>query len=162
MTATNPLRLAVRNDRPVPAGPTIQVGIASSDLVKVDEHFGSATRLAIYRVTADRADMLTVAKFDAVTQDGNESKLPAKVAALQGCAALFCVAAGGSAVKQLLTAGIQPIKLEEGEPIGKALAWLRSEIKSPTLPWVVKALQADTQRDDPGRFDAMESEGWNG
>jgi len=138
------------------------VGIASSDLVKVDQHFGSASRLGIYRVTADRADLVSVARFDAADHDGNESKLPAKITALAGCAAVFCHAAGGSAVRQLLAVGIQPIKLDAGATVGQTLTWLRKEIKKPTLPWVIKALQPDTQRDDPSRFDTMESEGWNG
>src|SRR5271166_4329990 len=158
MTASNPVRLAVRDDRPATTGPALSVGIATSDLVKVDQHFGSASRFGIYRVTADRADLLSVARFDAAEHDGNESKLPAKIAALEGCAAVFCQAAGGSAVKQLLAVGIQPIKLEAGVTVGETLTWMRKEITAPTLPWVVKALQSDTQRDDPGRFDAMETE----
>ena len=162
MTTSNPVRLGVCDDRPEATGPALSVGIASSDLVKVDQHFGSASRFAIYRVTADRADLLSVARFDAAEHDGNESKLPAKIAALEGCAAVFCQAAGGSAVRQLLAVGIQPIKLEAGATVGETLAWLRKEIKAPTLPWVAKALQADIQRDDPSRFDAMENEGWDG
>jgi len=162
MTTSNPVRLAVCDDRPAATGPALSVGIASSDLVKVDQHFGSASRLGIYRVTADRADLVSVARFDAEAHDGNESKLPAKIAALEGCVAVFCQAAGGSAVRQLLAVGIQPIKLDAGATVGQTLTWMRKEIKKPTMPWVQKALQPDTQRDDPGRFDAMETEGWNG
>jgi len=154
--------LAVRNDQPVATGPGLNVAIASSDLVRVDQHFGSATRLGIYRVTADRADLVSVARFDAAEHDGNEGKLAAKIAALAGCAAVFCQAAGGSAVRQLLAVGIQPIKLDAGTAVGQTLTWMRNEIKKPTLPWVVKALQPDTQHDDPTRFDAMANEGWEG
>jgi nitrogen fixation protein NifX len=138
------------------------VGIASSDLVKVDQHFGSASRFGIYRVTADRADLVSVARFDAAEHDGNESKLPAKIAALAGCVAVFCQAAGGSAIRQLLAVGIQPVKLNPGATVGQTLTWMRKEIKEPTLPWVIKALQPETRRDDPDRFDSMETEGWNG
>ena len=42
MTASNSVRLVGCEDRPAPTGPTLTVGIASTDLVKVDEHFGSA------------------------------------------------------------------------------------------------------------------------
>jgi nitrogen fixation protein NifX len=156
------MRLGPRDDRPAATGPALNVAIASSDLVRVDQHFGSATRLGIYRVTAERADLVQVARFDAAEHDGNEGKLAAKIAALEGCAAVFCQAAGGSAVRKLLAVGIQPIKLEPGATVGETLTWMRNEIKKPNLPWVVKALQPDTQRDDPGRFDAMETEGWNG
>jgi nitrogen fixation protein NifX len=139
----------------------LKVGIASSDLARVDQHFGSAARIGIYRVTKDRADLVHVARFDMAEHDGNESKLPAKIAALEGCTAVFCVAAGGSAIRQLLAVGIQPIKLDAGTAVGQTLTWMRTQIKQPTVAWVVKALQAGTQSDDLARFDAMESEGWN-
>jgi nitrogen fixation protein NifX len=152
----------VCDDRPAAAGPALSVGIATSDLVKVDQHFGSAARFGIYRVTADRADLVSVARFDAAEHDGNENKLPAKIAAREGCAAVFCQAAGGSAVRQLLAAAIQPIKLDAGATVGQVLALMRKEIKEPTMPWVVKALQPEAKRDDAGRFDAMANEGWHG
>ncbi len=162
MLQLNPVRFAIHKERDADEGPALQVAFATSDLAAVNEHFGSATRFGIYRVAADRADLLGAVKFDAVEHDGNEGKLPAKISALTGCAAVFCQAAGGSAVKKLLAAGIQPIKLEPGATISQTLSWLRGEIDHPSASWVVKALRPAERRDDPGRFDAMEAEGWQG
>lgn len=155
------VRLAVCDGRSETSAPALLVGIASSDLKSVNQHFGSAVALATYRVTADSVALSCVTRFDAANHDGNESKLPAKIEALKGCAAVFCEAAGGSAVKQLLAAGIQPVKLEAGTPVNEVLAWMQGEIRKPTLAWVSKALQASGPRDE-SRFNAMASEGWDG
>ncbi|MDR3632220.1 MAG: NifB/NifX family molybdenum-iron cluster-binding protein [Isosphaeraceae bacterium] len=162
MATSQSSRLTLRDAKLTAVGPSLQVAFASSELTTVDQHFGSATRFVIYRVSAAGSDLLDLARFDAVEHDGNESKLPAKIAALQGCAAVFCLAVGGSAVRQLVVAGIQPIKVEPNATIAETLAFLRIEIERATTPWVVKALQRVERVEGPGRFDAMEEEGWDG
>ena len=90
--------------------------------------------------------------------DGNESKLPAKIAALAGCAAVYCLAAGASAVKQLLAAGIQPIRLDDEAEIEPILKQISTAIREGGLPWVDKALKKGS---DGARFDQMAAEGWD-
>ena len=89
--------------------------------------------------------------------DGNESKLPAKIAALTGCAAVYCLAAGASAVKQLLAAGIQPIRLDDEAEIEPLLKQISTAIKDGSITWVVKALRKDS---DVRRFERMAADGW--
>jgi len=162
MATIHPVRLTLRDARQTAVGPSLQVAFASSELTTVDQHFGSATRFAIHRVSAVGSDLIDLAVFNVVEHDGNESKLPAKLAALQGCSAVFCLAVGGSAVRQLIAAGIQPIKVEPHANIAETLAFLRYEIERATTPWIVKALQRVQRVEDPGRFDAMNDEGWDG
>jgi nitrogen fixation protein NifX len=162
MTTSQPVRLTVRDAASTAVGPALQVAFATSGLTTVDQHFGSATRFAIYRVSAGGSDLLNLTQFDEVKHDGNESKLPAKIAALQGCSAVFCQAVGGSAVRQLIAAGIQPLKVEPGATIAETLALLRAEIDRARTPWVVKALQRVRQAGDPSRFDTMAEDGWDG
>jgi nitrogen fixation protein NifX len=162
MTPTNPVRLAVCDDKAgVGTGPALSVAFATSDVTVINEHFGSATRFAVYRVSAEADELVNVTRFDQAEHDGNESKLPAKIAALEGCAAVFCQAVGGSAIRQLLAQGIQPIKVEAGTTIGATLAYLRGELAQPAAPWIVKAL-ARSKQQDSSRFDAMASQGWEG
>jgi len=136
------------------------VAFATSDVSAIDEHFGSATRFATFRVWADHDELQNVTAFNQAEHDGNEGKLPAKIKALEGCAAVFCQAVGGSAVRQLLAQGIQPIKVGAGTTIRETLAFLRGEVAQPTAPWIVKAL-ARSEQQDVGRFDTMASEGWS-
>lgn len=140
----------------------VLAAFATSNLETIDEHFGSASRLAIFRVTGEGSELVETCAFDAAAQDGNENKLAAKLAAIDGCVAVFCQAAGGSAVRQLMAHGVQPIKVDAGTPIRDTLAWLGSEVNLPTAPWMVKALRREVEGDDPARFDAMADEGWNG
>jgi nitrogen fixation protein NifX len=161
MTPATPLRLVVldANDEIGATGPSLLAAFATSDLRNIDEHFGSATRFAVYRVFADRDESVSVTSFEAAKQDGNENKLAAKIAALEGCAAVFCQACGGSAIRQLMAQSIQPIKVDAGTTVAATLAFLRGEVARPTAPWIVKAL-AGASKHDEGRFAAMASESW--
>ena len=162
MSGPTPLRLRVCDDRDQTEEPGLLVAFASSDMTTVDQHFGSSTRFAVYRVSSRTATFLHLTQFEETNQDGNESKLTAKIAALAGCSAVLCVAVGGSAVRQLVASGIQPIKVEPGSSIREALALLNDEIKEAATPWVVKGLKRTSETKDQSRFDDMEQCGWNG
>lgn len=133
----------------------LRVAFASADRVTVDQHFGAAIGFAIYALDGERAQLVELAGFPPESMDGNESKLPAKIAALSGCAAVYCLAAGGSAVKQLLAAGIQPMRLDDGIRIDTLLKQINLAIRDGGIPWVDKA-----RRKDAGRFERMAADGW--
>ncbi|HEX5393844.1 MAG TPA: NifB/NifX family molybdenum-iron cluster-binding protein [Rhodocyclaceae bacterium] len=137
----------------------LKVAFASGDRNTIDQHFGAAEGFVIYALDAERAQLLEVIEFPPETMDGNENKLPAKVQTLAGCDAVYCLAAGASAVRQLLGAGIQPIRLDDAEPIEPVLGQLRKAIKDGGIPWVEKAVKK--QSGDTDRFDKMAEEGWD-
>ncbi len=138
----------------------LQVAFATDDRVRVNQHFGASVGFAIFALDGERAKLVSVAEFaDPVdgAMDGNENKLPAKIAALSGCAAVYCLAVGGSAVRQLIAAGVQPIRLEEETNIERLLGELQKAAREGGVPWVEKALNRDK---DASRFDRMAEEGW--
>ena len=135
-----------------------KVAFATADRIRINQHFGAATGFAIYSLDSGRSKLVALAEFSETRQDGNEDKLAAKLDALEGCAAVFCQAVGGSAMRQLMARGIQPIRLESVEPIDLRLAELRRAIRDGGVPWIDKALRRDI---DPGRFERMAAEGWN-
>jgi len=135
----------------------LRVAFASDDHANVNQHFGAAGGFAIFALDGERAQLVEVAEFPPETMDGNESKLPAKIAALTGCAAVYCLAAGASAVKQLLAAGIQPIRLDDEAEIEPLLKQISTAIKDGSITWVVKALRKDS---DVRRFERMAADGW--
>ncbi|MCX8085561.1 MAG: NifB/NifX family molybdenum-iron cluster-binding protein [Rhodocyclaceae bacterium] len=135
----------------------LKVAFASADRIHVDQHFGAATGFAIYQIDNERAQLVELAEFPPEAMDGNEGKLAAKIAALEGCAAVYCLAVGGSAVRQLLAAGIQPLRLDAVEPIDALLAKLRIAMREGGVPWIDKALKKNS---DAGRFARMAAEGW--
>ena len=85
----------------------LKVAFATTDQVHVDQHFGSAVRFAVYHVTMDEARIAEAIAFEAASHDGNEDKLAARIAALGGCAAVYCQAVGASAIAQLKKVGVQ-------------------------------------------------------
>jgi len=135
----------------------LQVAFATDDRAKVNQHFGASVGFAIYALDGERAKLVSVAEFAEESMDGNENKLPAKIAALSGCAAVYCLAVGGSAVRQLIAGGVQPIRLEEETSIERLLTELQKAVREGGVPWVEKALARDK---DEGRFDRMAEEGW--
>ena len=100
----------------------LKVAFATSDRVRVDQHFGAAESFALYEVTPDKATLVGVAEFPEEAMDGNEGKLAAKVNFLEGCAAVYVMAIGASAIKQLLAKGIQPIRTNEVDAVFDLLA----------------------------------------
>ena len=139
-------------------GQTLRVAFASSDLTHVDEHFGSASRFACYEVVCHTATLRDVCEFDETQQDGNENKLVTKLETLADCQAMYCLAVGASAVRQLLAAGIQPIKVGAKAPIDDVLQTLIDEIHAGRTPWIEKLKRQSG--DDQSRFNAMLDDTW--
>lgn len=138
----------------------IKVAFATSDMVHVNQHFGSAQSFALYAVDPERSELLEAAQFGDLAQDGNEDKLSVKIQLLDGCAAVYCQAVGASAIKQIVAQGIQPIKVHEGSVIKDLISDLQNEMKAGPSSWLAKAINRH-KSPDPKRFDAMEDEGWD-
>lgn len=137
----------------------VKIAFASADRRTVDQHFGAAEAFVVYELSADDAHLVEAVQFhDADTaMDGHEGKLAAKIALLANCAAVYCNAVGGSAIKQLLAAGIQPMKVPEGTPVDALLCGLNQAMLDDPPAWLARHLKVG----DAGRFDAMDAEGWS-
>lgn len=140
-------------------GTLLKVAFASADRETVDQHFGSSRSFAIYGVNPERVRLLSVAEFEDAEQDGNEDKLAGKLALLDGCIAVYCRACGASALRQLLQAGIQPVKVAESSRIDELLEALQGELRAGPSAWLAKAIRRT--KPDSRRFDSMLSEAWD-
>lgn len=138
----------------------IKVAFATTDMVHVNQHFGSAKSFAVYAVNPEQVELMEAAQFGELSQDGNEDKLSVKLQLLDGCAAVYCQAVGASAIKQIIAQGIQPIKVHEGSTIKDLLSDLQTEMKAGPSSWLAKAINQN-KGPDPQRFDEMEQEGWD-
>lgn len=141
-------------------GTLLKVAFATGDRSTVDQHFGSARSFVIYGVNPDQAKLLSVSEFGELAQDGNEDKLASKIQMLDGCIAVYCLACGASAVRQLMAQGIQPIKVPEITEITLLIIALQDELRSGPSAWLAKAI-ARVSPPQVQRFDEMESEGWS-
>lgn len=158
--STRRLRLAwsVKQD-PVAV---IRVAFATTDRVRVNQHFGAAEGFAIYDVVPDRATLVGVAEFADEMMDGNESKLSAKVEFLDGCSAVYVTAIGASAIKQLTARGIQPIRINEVDHVDVLLRDIAVAMSVGGVAWIDRAIAAQTKSRIDDRFAVMEKEGWEG
>lgn len=138
---------------------SLKAAFATDDLKNINQHFGSAERFAIYRIDADGCALQEVAEFGKLDQDGNENKLVDKFTVLADCIAVYSLAVGPSAVRQLMAMGIQPMKQQYGGPISAVLGDLQQQLREGPGGWLARALEA-RQEKSSDRFDAMEDEGW--
>lgn len=138
----------------------LKIAFATDDMTQVNQHFGSAKTFAIYAVNQDGHELIEVAEFGKLEQDGNEDKLAAKIELLDGCAAIYCEAMGASAIRQVMAAGIQPVKVYRGSLITDLLEDFRNELRTGPSAWVAKAI-ARQAGPNAGKFAVIEAEGWN-
>jgi nitrogen fixation protein NifX len=139
----------------------IRVAFASTDRSRVNQHFGAAEGFAVYEVTATQATLVGVAEFAEEAMDGNEDKLTAKVDFLAGCAAVYVMAIGASAIKKLMAKGIQPIRVGEVDAIDELLAEISRAMKEGGVAWIDRAVAAEGKVRSDDRFAAMAAEGWD-
>ena len=139
----------------------IKVAFATTDRLRVNQHFGAAEAFAIYEVTPDKATLVGIGEFAEEAMDGNEDKLIAKVDFLEGCAAVYVMAVGASAIKKLMTKGIQPIRVNEIDGVDDLLGEISKAMREGGVTWVDRAVAAQAKK-TADRFASMEEEGWQG
>lgn len=120
---------------------TVKIAFATSDRKAVNQHFGAAESFAIYEVSEHETKLIEVAEFIETAMDGHEGKLAAKVELLGDCAAVYCNAAGASAIQQLLAGGIQPMRVDEGSAIEELLNGLQKNMVEEPPVWLAKHLK---------------------
>jgi nitrogen fixation protein NifX len=135
--------------------PVLKVAFASGDRKHVDQHFGSAKMFLIYEITPHSSQLLENLQFADEIQDGNESKLMAKLKALTGCQLVYCQAIGPSAVAQLIKCGIQPMRLDEKESISNLVQSLQIKLKEPD-PLISRLIKQPNAE----RFEKLANENW--
>lgn len=139
----------------------IKVAFATTDRLRVNQHFGAAEAFAIYEVTPERAMLVGVGEFAEEAMDGNEDKLIAKVDFLEGCAAVYVMAIGASAIKKLMAKGIQPIRTNEIDAVDELLGEISKAMNEGGVAWVDRAVAVQAKK-TADRFANMEEEGWQG
>ena len=140
----------------------LKVAFASTDRTRVNQHFGATEGFVVYEVTPDKATLVGVAEFAEEAMDGNEDKLGAKVDFLDGCAAVYVMAIGASAIKKLMARGIQPIRVDEVDVVDDLLGEISRAMSEGGVTWIDRAIAAQTKAKEEDRFASMEEEGWQG
>lgn len=93
-----------------------RVAFATSDRIRVDEHFGTAVCFLVYRFDDTQWQLTHAIEYPTLTKGHDANKLASRVLILQGCSHVYCTAIGHSAIQQLLQHKIQPL-IVEPQPI---------------------------------------------
>ena len=94
--------------------------------------------------------------------DGNENKLGAKVDFLEGCAAVFVMAIGASAIKQLVARGIPPDSHHRIRQNRRPALRHRPGHEARRVAWIDQAMAEHARPARSADRFAMQEEGWEG
>ena len=153
------MRIVDKSEEELAMATSLKIAFCTDDMKSVNQHFGSAKTFAIYAVDLEQSTMLEVAEFGKLDQDGNEDKLSTKIDLLGDCAAVYCEAVGASAIRQLMAAGIQPVKVHRDSQINDLISDFQAELRTGPSAWVAKALAR--QGGGLEKFAEMEADGWD-
>lgn len=128
----------------------MKVAFATTDGVRVDEHFGRAGMYRVFMFTNDACFDLGVRVF-AEGRDGavestrgsgepHDAAVEDKVDKLADCGIIYMTAVGGPSAARLTKRGIMPVKVTEGIPIQELVDGLMQTIKTSPPPWLKKQL----------------------
>ncbi|WNZ46881.1 nitrogen fixation protein NifX [Leptolyngbya boryana CZ1] len=133
----------------------MKIAFTTQDQVHINAHFGSASKIDVYEISADGYEFVETLRFGGdLKEDGNEDKLAPKVEALVDCTIVYVSSIGGSAAARLIKKRITPVKAKsEEEEINDVLTRLVQTLKGNPPPWLRKALQQKSQS-----FEELEAE----
>ena len=140
---------------------TLLVAFASEDGDMVDQHFGSALAFYLYAINADHAELVASRHFGHEKKDGNEDKLKPKLAWLVGADVIYCGSIGGSATRQLVSLGVNPIKVDGGPDLEELIAGIQAQLNGTPEFWLANIVKRKQQKAGDERFAAMAEEGWD-
>lgn len=140
---------------------SLKIAFASSDGDLVDQHFGSAQGFFLYGVNENQAELLGSKSFPHALKDGNEDKLKPRLAWLAGADIVYCASIGGSATRQLIALGVNPIKVGGGPDVEELIESIQQQLQGEPEPWLRNILRVKGRSDAKDRFDDMDDDGWS-
>ncbi|MBF0310963.1 MAG: hypothetical protein HQL56_15700 [Magnetococcales bacterium] len=108
-----------------------QIAIASSDGVRVDQHFGSSRGFYFFEVEAEGWKETGHLLLHPNHNASHETRLNPLMTALKGCRMVYCTQVGHGAVERLLREGIQPMPVAVNSPVIELLRQVQTLLGKP-------------------------------
>jgi nitrogen fixation protein NifX len=86
----------------------LNIAFATDNQTHLNEHFGSCQKFTIYSLSPDSYEHLQTIDFMAC-EGHNQQKINDRLAALQDCFAVYCLACGNPVRQQLMANGIRVV-----------------------------------------------------
>ncbi|MGC2854365.1 nitrogen fixation protein NifX [Novispirillum sp. DQ9] len=150
---------SVALDRGPVKGGRMKIAFTTNDMKSVNAHFAGARTIAVWEVGQDDATFLKAVQFDNASSEGGkhdddgDSRIEARLAALDGCAILFVKAIGGPAAAKVVRRDVHPVKLPAEEAIADVIVRVQAMMQAPP-PWLRKAMLAG----QAGNLDFLEDD----
>jgi len=136
----------------------INIAFASSNESDLDEHFGSCQQFTIYRLSITQREHIKSIQFSA-SEGYKQQKIDVRLAALNDCFAVYCLACGNPVRQQLLAQGIRVVVHPHSEDIEKLITQIQAN-------WPGKIAQRQHQqrskKQDNDYFTALAASEWEG
>jgi nitrogen fixation protein NifX len=131
----------------------MKVAFATTDGMKVDEHFGRAGMFAVYEVKEKGFCFVEIRRFaegrDTQIEETrgagrlHEDLVQKKVDSLEDCKIIYLTEIGGPSASRLVKKGIMPVKVKEPVTIEESLERLSETIRKSPPPWLRKAITSE-------------------
>ncbi len=128
----------------------MKVAFATTDGLRVDEHFGRAGMFEIFEFTKDGYTDLGPRVFaegrDTVVESTrgqgslHDFAVEDKVEKLADCRVVYMTAIGGPSAARLTRRGIMPVKVSDGSEIQELARQMMATIAGSPPPWLKKSI----------------------
>lgn len=105
---------------------SLNIAFATSNERTLDEHFGSCHQLAIYRLTSNSSEHISTVTFAPSEAGHNQQKISERLASLENCFAVYCLACGNPVRKLLLAQGTRVVLHPQAELIENILPQIQA------------------------------------
>jgi len=119
----------------------MKIAFCTTDMEKIDEHFGRADKVAIYNINDKEYALDEVREFVPIDPEKDHKvDTETKAQALRDCAILYVAEIGGPAAAHVIKNKIHPVKVTDPVPITEVLDNLKVTLAGKPAPWLKKAL----------------------
>ena len=122
------------------------IAFASSEGKLIDQHFGWSKKFYLYQV--DEYTSKFINEIDSSDEPEEEkAKLEYKIGTIDDADIMYCTQIGPTASKMVQSAGIHPVRVQEGEVIAEAISNLQEMLNSGNQPmWLLRMFHKAKER----------------
>jgi nitrogen fixation protein NifX len=122
------------------------IAFASSEGKLIDQHFGWSKKFYLYQV--DEYTSKFINEIDSSDEPEEEkAKLEYKIGTIDDADIMYCTQIGPTASKMVQSAGIHPVRVQEGEVIAEAISNLQEMLNSGNPPmWLLRMFHKAKER----------------
>jgi nitrogen fixation protein NifX len=122
------------------------IAFASSEGKLIDQHFGWSKKFYLYQVDEYTSKFINEIESSDEPEE-EKAKLEYKIGTIDDADIMYCTQIGPTASKMVQSAGIHPVRVQEGEVIAEAISNLQEMLNSGNPPmWLLRMFHKAKER----------------